>query len=219
MVTKPKFHKKTSSKTLTSKVKKLEKIVKADRPEHKFFSTANLGTTATITAGAVFSSITNIVDIAQGTDISQRIGNELKVLSVNYKNYLDVSSDNVCYSYRTFLIEDTQQISDTAPAVSDIFSTIHPNNYQLSIPNLKRFKILSKSDIRMQAKTPLVTTGSKFQELNIFHKFKYPLKIRYNGTASTDGQKNLLYIVQMLDASSSITQPLHQNVRVKYIDN
>uniref|UniRef100_UPI004047E917 hypothetical protein n=1 Tax=Polynucleobacter sp. TaxID=2029855 RepID=UPI004047E917 len=31
--------------------------------------------------------------------------------------------------------------------------------------------------------------------LNMYHKFKYALKVRYNGTTSADYQKNALYFV------------------------
>lgn len=205
------------SKSLSFKVNKLEKIVKQDRPEHKFFSTSNLGTTIAGTAGNVSSSIVNILDIAQGTNINERIGNEIKVLSVNYKAHVDDQNQDTTLSHRVFLIEDKQQISDTAPSVSDIFSVIHPNNYQLSIANLKRFRILNKSSVRTALAAS--TNPNEYGELNMFEKFKYPLKVRYNGTASTDGQKNLLYIVNMVEFASSVTNGLYQNVRVKYIDN
>lgn len=172
------------------------------------------------------SLITPLLTIAQGTDIVNRIGNEIKVLSVNYKS--NVVDWGTAFTARTFLVQDTQQISDTPPVISDIFSNWDPNNYLLNISNNKRFKILERSPLRtnvfMRTAGTVYGGGEITQEMNLFHKFKFPLKVRYNGTTANDYQKNMLYVITLTNNSNSDVAVASTDMkyiefcRSKYID-
>lgn len=228
------------------KVSKLEKKVKdivlktqTKIEEHKFLDTINysqltLGTTTTSFSAlgqtGNVSAVINLCAIAQGTDINQRVGNEIKVLGVNLKAV--VNEFGSARSVRTMLIQDTQQISDTSPSISDMFAYSAPNNYLLNIQNNKRFKILERSEIRYSymgvysgSNSPF-TGGNPFPELNLFHKFKYPLRVRYNGSATSDVQKNALYLVILgskecsddTGANAGSTLYVPYMCRLKYID-
>lgn len=209
-----------------NKITKLEQKVKnivlkqqTKIEERKFLDTINSATLDLSITSATFpqllqtlpttsASVINLCAVAQGVDINQRVGNEIKVMSVNIKSV--VNTFGSARSFRTMLVQDTQQISDTTPTISDIFSYWSPNQYLLNMSNNKRFKILERSDIPYgymsidtNGSLAPFTGANPFPSMNLFHKFKYPLKVRYNGATSADGQKNLLYLVILCSNENS----------------
>lgn len=186
---------KTHNKKKSNFVKKVENIVKQTQTkieEHKFLD-VDIGVTMSAGTG-LLENMLSIVSVAQGLDYNNRIGNEISVMSVNLKGLvIDFKNSNFA---RAFIIQDTQTISDTLPNVTDIFSDRNPATYKLNLLNNKRFKILEKSDILFSTNVGVGgPISTQVPMLNMYHKFKYALKVRYNGTTSADYQKNALYFV------------------------
>lgn len=228
----PKHHKVSK---LEQKIKNVLVSQQSKIEERKFKDnidvlTLNPGATGFIASVGVLptssASVFSICNIGQGVDINQRVGNEIKVLSVNCKMVVNNFGQNS--SMRSMLILDTQQISDTPPTISDIFTYWSPNNYLLNIANNKRFKILETSNIQNQLMTydgsTLFSGGQLYPEMNLFQKFKYPLRVRYNGTTASDVQKNALYLVVLgardlrWNGADGTDCKVLQTCRLKYID-
>lgn len=212
---------KTHHKKKSNFVKKVEQVVKQTQQkieEHKFLD-VDIGVTMSAGTGLI-EHFLSIVPVAQGLDYNNRIGNEISVLSVNLKGLI-VDFKNSNYA-RAFIIQDTQTISDTLPNVTDIFSDRNPVTYKLNLLNNKRFKILEKSDIiYSQNIGSTYPTSVAVPHVNMYHKFKYPLKVRFNGTTTTDFQKNVLYLAVLTfgrGGGASNGCVLAGGSRLRYID-
>lgn len=106
---------------------------------------------------------------------------------------------------------DTQQISDTSPVLTDVLTTATPESL-LNLSNAGRFKILYR-------KTFIVTpaTGGR-PAIEITKFFNLQKHVRYNGPATTDIQKNGLYIAFV--SSETVNYPtIVGSSRIGYHDN
>jgi len=182
--------------TLTSQVKSLQRFVSTLKPEIKYHDTSASAVNLT-TTGAV----DHITDIAQGDTDSTRTGNSINVVSVTFKGSLGNFNASVHFHYRVAIVQDKQQRSDTSPTAGDIFSDgISTSNPVTAVPtraNLERFKIIYMSP-------PYSSIGLQLGNVNNYYEFtkKMNLKVSYNGSASSDIEKNGLYCVFLTDDTS-----------------
>lgn len=135
--------------------------------------------------------------IAQGANEGERIGRMVTPHSFNARiqltNIMTASAANVA-TWTALLVLDKQQVGDTPAAVSEILSNMGSTSAPMSMINVAnkgRFKI-----IRRWQGTLYATTGQgNTAHLNIYHKFRKPANMRYNGTASTDIEANGLQFI------------------------
>lgn len=195
--------------TLTQQVKSLQRVVASLSPELKTIE-INTNVTNITTAG----SIQHVTEIAQGTDVGNRIGNSIVLKEMYMQTQFTISSDaSTSASWRIAIVRDMQQISDTAPAVTDIFSSNNPLIAFPNIANRQRFKFLYLSPIRTGIQTYIGGVNP-----NIKWDWKGSLKVDYNGSAGTDQQKGAVYIVFLTDATAN-TMDFVSRVRLMFQDD
>lgn len=170
----------------------------------------------TFALGATQSDIFGISRISQGDGQNERTGNSVLVRSIYLRGYMQVNP-SVTGNTRVSLalVQDTQQISDTNPAVLDIFNSITPEamiNRSNTNNTAGRFKIIWRKNYNL---TP--STGST-PNINIDKYFKVYSHVKFNGTANTDIQKNGYYLV-ILTSEATNYPTVSMTSRICYHDN
>lgn len=167
----------------------------------------------TMTLGANQSQIFSFVNIAQGDDIGSRTGNSILLRNMYIRGRLTVNNNVTNYSrVMIALVKDKQQVADTTPAITDIFTSATDPDTLLLTNALGRFKI-------MWRKTYILTTASGGMCGHDIHKY-WTVRdhVRYNGTSSTDIQRNGYYLVVISD--EAVNYPVVSfNARTSYHDN
>lgn len=186
--------------SLARSVKKLINV------EHKKFD-------ASYNAAVSNAQVTPIAElcyIAQGDTESSRNGNSIKVEGITMKGSFKVngSATTVGDLIRLLVIQDNQQVADTAPSYSTIFESASPDAL-LNSESVGRFSILYDKKFVLSSQSPV---RSFDVSLNMQHH------VRYNGTAATDIQKGGLYVFCLSDTAAN-HPTINLNSRTKYIDN
>lgn len=164
---------------------------------------------STIPANGVVNSL---VSISQGDTDSGRTGNSILARTLSYRYRLEINpSVTSNTSVSIFIIWDKQQLGDTNPVVGDLLASLRPEAL-INLSEAGRFKILSRKNFIL---TP-VTGGTPAREVKGFHKFYK--HIRYNGSASSDIQKNGLYVV-LIHSESTNLPTITGTFRLGYHDN
>lgn len=205
--------------SLFQQVRSLQRVVKNLAPETKYIdislANANIPTTG---------AVTPITAIGQGDTQSTRTGNTINVTDIAIRAAFTPGADIPVTGFARFAIVcDKEQIADTQPAVSDVFSTTV--SLELGLPalpnldNLERFRVLHLSKIydfrRMQLDTDTTTTApthNSYFEWN----WKGNIKVSFNGAATSDFEKNNLYFLTLLTGNDIVD--LVGVARVGYTD-
>lgn len=218
---------KSKKPTLSTKVAKIEKMMRKDKPESKAISLPILryGTDPlpVITAGTGLLSYP-LTQIAQGDLVGNRQGDEIVITSVSIKGELAIGTTSSLNAFglqlynncvQLFLVEDSQTVADqTTVAYKDIWDDTYGEYYnpaaaERSIVSRGRYKILEKSHIiwlnRLESGTPAVAGVAPTMNPNfhLFHRFKAGLRVRYNAGGVADIQKRGLFFV----ATSNYVSP------------
>lgn len=162
----------------------------------------------TVTSGG---AMTALHAIAQGDGDGARTGNSIFARSFNLMGRLAYTTGgNAQQTIRIAVIMDRQQVGDTAPAYTDVYSQALPWAH-LNAATVGRFKVLWT---RTFVVDPVGKTGLPF-------KINIPMRhhIRYNGTAGTDIQKGGLYLAYISDQSTANYPLLDAEYRLSYHDN
>lgn len=163
---------------------------------------------------AAQSSITHITGLTQGDEFTQRTGRSILLKSINLGGSLQIHP-SVSQNTRIMiaLVQDKQQVSDTAPLITDIFTTGTSPHTFLNANTLGRFTILWRKHYTLSP----ATGGGK--DAYSFSKFT-PMNchIRYNGTTSTDIQKNGVYLV-VITSEATNYPTVELTSRISWHDN
>lgn len=184
-------------KTLKKDVRKLKKS-----QESKRFIRAMSGYVAQ--AGTVW----DLARIEQGTQEIQRVGNQIspKLLHLRLQIRHPVNS-TVLYPEgvltRIMLVRDTQQVEDTNAVITDILNAVNAWS-PFNITKRERWNVLLDDCV--------VTNpgGSTLIMYEKYLKMAASKPIRYNGTTSTDIQKNGLYLVLFTDTGTGTVTDAHR---------
>lgn len=167
----------------------------------------------TINMSSAQTNIQSLVAIAQGDTDAGRTGNSILLRNIYIRGSVAINNSVIGNTRVTLaLVKDTQQISDTVPAVADIFQSPSDPDTLLVTNQFGRFKILWRKTYVL---TPI---GGGRNVTNINKYWKLYDHIRYNGSASTDIQKNGYYLVAISSESSNYPS-LTFNTRIGYRDN
>jgi len=178
--------------TVIQQIRALQRFVGTLKPEIKYWDTA-------ISAGnlPVTGTVDHITNIDQGDTVSTRTGNAVNIVSVTLKGTI-VQAQNGSF-YRVALVQDKQQVADTAPTASAIFSdgiaSANPVTAVPTIANASRFNVLWMSKIYDGT---VINSGNQIPYYEMTKKLN--LKVIFNGVAGTDIEKNGLYVVFLTDA-------------------
>lgn len=191
--------------TLTQQVKALQRFVKTLAPEVKYIDNTLFQTDIPATGAVVHVSA-----VAQGDTQGTRTGNTINVTGVDLSgNFIRISTDFAGAAFlRVALVQDREQVADTAPSVANIFATGDPVNALPNLDTLERFRILWLSPVmdawQMVLDSDRLVAGSVPTHKGTYsHSWKGNIKVSFNGTASTDIQKNGLYFCYL--TSSGVT--------------
>lgn len=196
----PKGVRRTGS--LRSQVKALQTYVNKLKPETKYVSIDLANSNIPDASGG----IVHLTAIAQGDTQITRDGNVVNITSLNmYMQFTrqDFTTDMLVNAgIRFFVVVDKEQIADTQPSVATIFTNTAPVDPLPALNNLERFRLIYMSPYIDGMQLMLQTTGSNnlsAQKSNVFQFVKdLNIKVAYNGTASTDIEKNGIYFGVML---------------------
>jgi len=164
-----------------------------------------LGSTTTPITG----TMTLLNGMAQNDTSSGRTGNSILMRNVHLRLGFIQNAAATTTTYRVILLWDTQQTSDTNPAVTDVLESASPYS-PLATANAGRFKVL---------KNWFFTTDDTKSQTKLIECYKqFRIHTRYNGTANTDIQKGGIY---MLALTSDAADPaaFAYNYKLGYHDN
>lgn len=156
--------------------------------------------------------VLNLTAIGQGDNTAQRTGNSILARKLNIR-MLFRQDNNQEASVRIMLVRDKQQVGDTAPTVADVLANTTMTSFLLA-STAGRFDILYNRVIT------LIPSQSTQRQLAINKVMRS--HVRYNGTATTDIQKNGLYLMIFSTRTSvEADGPVLENIstRLSYHDN
>jgi len=177
---------------LRTQVKALQRAVNALAPEIKYVDQSLQVTNSPVGVG----TIVHVSAIAQGDTTGARTGDLINVKQMALRWRFDRGTSTTTgfgFGARLFLLQDKQQIADTTAAatyfIDSSVSTAPVTGFPV-IPNLERYRVLYQSPYIDFYR---ISTGN--QSAQFEWNWTGNLKIEYNGTASSDIQKNGLYFV------------------------
>ncbi|UOF78301.1 capsid protein [Circoviridae sp.] len=156
--------------------------------------------------------ITNITALSQGDSSSTRTGNSILLRSIYYRFKIEINPSVTSNTTITMLLlKDKQQTSDTSPLPGDILSSLR-TEAMINLDYAGRFKILKRKTFYL---TPS-SGGQPVKEIVGYRKV-YD-HVRYNGTASTDIQKNGYYLL-FISSENTNYPTIQGTTRIGYHDN
>lgn len=153
-------------------------------------------------------SVANLVGIAQGDGDGMRTGNSMLLRTHLLRIRFTRNAAATTTIIRYLIVQDTQQVSDTSPTVTDILESADVDS-GLKLGTSGRFKVLVSKTVALYADKP------------IYHYEKYKslyLHVRYNGSLATDIQKNGIFLLTLSDQAVN-TPTMDLMSRIGYHDN
>lgn len=192
------------SKDVQHKIARLERMVARTKPEVKYADLTQTMTNVPVSTGSVGA----LTLVAQGVTVAGRIGNFIRVHHIEYHASITgyVTSVTIDSAYRVYIVQDTTQVGDTAPALADLVDQPSQPIVQLrNVNQMRRFRVLYDSGPQLigvpGAVGSLTTSEAKFQ-IHV-RKDNLNIEVAYNGVASTDIQKNGIYVMVSTNVSNS----------------
>lgn len=202
------YNKRYSTLQLAQKALKGVRYIRGLVNSEMFHYDTTFSSAAIVSTGAN----THLTALAQGDSATGRTGNSILLRSLTYRFRLEVNSAVTLDTGVTVIIFiDTQQVSDTSPAVTDVLTTATCESL-LNLNAVGRFKILSRKTYIL---TPASGGRPAIEVNNTMNLYKH---VRYNGTASTDVQKNGLYVM-FISSEPTNTPVVTGAFRIGYHDN
>lgn len=208
--------------TLTAQVRSLQKVVAQLKPELKALD-------VTIDQSDMSSSgtVVPIHLVSQGDTQGQRTGNVINVKNIDIGFHLTrtaaMTGQSLNQFFRWALVVDKEQISDGIPGAGDIFETPGaPYLDHVSLVHLERFRFLYVSPCIDLNQMVMWTTSNSLvgvpTKANVYgYSWSGEIKVAFNGTASTDIEKNGIFIV-LLNSGSNAQSDLVGKARLCFTD-
>jgi len=209
----------SSSGTLTQQVKSLQRIVRQLQPELKSIDVSVNSSNISTSTGAVV----HCTQIAQGDGQNGRTGNLINVRKLDFGIRIQRQTAYTFSpgqaSFRWAVVVDKEQVTDTSPVALSAFE--YPGEPWVDfsqILNNERFRYLYVSPVYDLAQMAVNSITAIPQTSNMF-KFHWDgeTKVGYNGSASSDIEKNGIYVVYMTVGSGDELD-VDGRVRVQFTD-
>lgn len=182
--------------------KRIKRLINVEKKKYDISASTTMTTTGVTVP---------IHTIAEGSDSNQRDGTSIKPLTLLFRANVQHNQTNSGYARnRILIVLDTQQQSDTSPDISDIIGDPTLMQAPLKVETVGRYKILMDKYI-----CTFIDNKSSY---TINKVFKLQGHIRYNGTASTDIQKNGYYLIYISDQATN-GDALQYFTRLTFTDN
>lgn len=190
---------------LASKIKKLERTVRARQPEEKFVDISMSFINVVDTVGAV----NHLTQVAAGSDFNQRTGDSIRIhrIAGHFRVATGSGSLGAKPTGEEFIsasiVVDGQQVGDTSPAASTVFADVTPPSVLLNEAiSHRRFKILGTSPLFEAARiaplsVPVAADSNQAPTQSPVWYYDLPcnLRVAFNGTATSDIEKNGIYMI------------------------
>lgn len=190
------------------KVKHLENTLE---PEHKQFISSTVG--AVGTSGTTWSLMTSI---AQGTDVFQRVGNEIRIRRIRFRAFItsNTSGSTTPTVVRIIIVKANQQIQDITPTFGFVVPPVAlpflDYNCNQNTQNSNQF-----CTVLHDSRHVLDVQGPAGKMLDVDKKVNF--KVHFNGVTSSDIQKNGIYVYVASNQSS--LQPIVDSISItEFID-
>lgn len=168
---------------------------------------------ATYALGNQQSAIFNVTALAQGDTQVTRTGNSILAKTLVWNGNMYINATQTTNTRITLaLVQDKQQVADTTPAITDIFSSDTDPHTLLKLGTLGRFKLLMRKQFTLDSNA----AGNNARSLKLFKPLNF--HVRYNGTGTGDIQKNGLYLI-MITSEATLYPTISVNTRLSYHDN
>lgn len=157
-------------------------------------------------------TLLSICDIAQGDNIQERLGNSILCKSALVRLTTTINATATATFVRVLVIRDKQQIADTDPALNKVLDGSHgtyitaPHNTDY----VGRFETLYDRVHKVDDNSHIIKYTSIYCPIN--------KHIRFNGAASTDVQKNGLYLL-LISSEATNAPTLDGFARISFYDN
>lgn len=174
---------------LTKRVRKVERIVRLNRPELKTFST---GLTTLQAINSI--SVVKPCNIQQGSDVNERIGNKIRVWRIEVRGNSDNRLDNL-------IIRKT---TSTDPVIGDFRTPA--GSYVLDEKRTQFVELVHKQS----------NDTNSNATFKMSYKFRGGLLVSYNGPNGTDGIDN--EVIWVVVNRSSVACVSTCSVRIWYTD-
>lgn len=203
----PRFSKQQNKSVAQKALTKVNKLQRQFKPEVKSKLANSVGLGVPLTGQTI-----TFTDIAESVTSIGRTGLDItgKSLSIRYNIMKNVSpSTTLC---RLIVFRDRQQIADTNPSIDDVLQSTASNTAITSFHtevHLKRFDILYDRVHLLTSTEPKVVAVKHINLKN--------LDIRYNGSSSSDVQKNGLFLAFISDQISTVPL-MNLSSRFRYTD-
>lgn len=168
-----------------NKVNKLARMVK---PQVKATDTFLVSHTV-VQAGRIDFLNSNV---PEGIANNHRIGNNIRVIGIDIRALIFRNTGASTTILRCIILRDKQQVADSKDAVTTVLSTANPLS-PFSTANAGRYAVLRDRSFILTAA----------DDIKIWHwKIKLNIVQRYNGSLSTDIQKNGFIILTVSNQTS-----------------
>lgn len=203
--------KKTASRARTASFARARILEDRDDPnEHKFVDLA-----AAAYAVNTTGSITHVSIIPQGAGASARIGRKCTMTSIQIRGVVSADNTTTTARGRLIVVYDNQP-NGALPAITAVVDTANPSSFT-NDANRERFRVLVNECWSVVGNNLAPTTDSAYQSVDIFRRFKLPVKFLAAGTgAIADVQQGALYAILLGDVAAGtadVTAVLGYRVR------
>lgn len=154
--------------------------------------------------------VQSLTGMATGDTINTRDGNSIKGVYLGGRITLKINSSATASVARCIVFQDTQQIADTSPTLTEVLQTNDVKSF-LNQAALGRFKILWDKTYTLSQNSPTAT-----HQIHVDIPLNHHL--RFNGNTANDTQKGHLYYLALSDeATNTVDQDSFW--RFRFIDN
>lgn len=192
------------------RVRRLERAV-----ETKYFST-----TSVVEVNSDAINTVDLTAIATGDTNATRTGNKITARSIHIRGHVSLPIGGITSIFRYVIVQDRQQVGDTSPSWTDIFTSADVDSL-VNSTTAGRFKIIRDRVIVLQPPDSSGGSGltAVIKPINVYVKLRKPIQVRYNNTAGTDVQKNGIYFLAISDILAANVGPVTDlNLRLGFTD-
>jgi hypothetical protein len=206
------YRKQVGQSTTMALVNRIPSLIKS-MALLKSMVNSELHSAVTATAGITPTTSGQLVclnQIAQGDGSGNRQGISIKAHSLLMRSSVSIHASATHTYLRTVLLVDTDN-QGADPTLNEIFQGTPDVYTPINENNLKRFRILRDS------LTSLSQVGSDANKVSKDY-VKLGFHVKFDGAASTDYQKNSIYLVH-ISSEATNTPTVAYNCRLRFYDN
>ncbi len=207
---------KKRSTTFSSRVKR----VMDSQIEKKFIGTAFAADSGAIAGTSVVYYLSGT---QQGDDVTERLGNEIRISKVRIEG--SVSSDATAVAdtqYRMVLLKAITNIEGVMPTVLELFDTDSPDSLRNLIGLRNRdFSILWDNKFIIREYRPPVAGRISRKNINYVHTFANGgLKVTFDAQTAgvADAEKNHLFLILMTNQANTFQPSFNGTIRITFRD-